>query len=221
MSAPKVEMWPLDQVKPYPGNVKIHDPKQVSKIASSIREFGWRGNPIVVDKDGVIIAGHGRRLAALELKMAEVPVMVAADLTEDQVKALRLADNRVAVGDIDADLLQKELMGISFDLEGIFDKKELDFLAADIAEMNTDALALDLDEEVAEQQAETFKAIDATDNREVKVEKALGFKTIRGADERHIARFMAQIEAQTGKQGADAFVSFVCELMEEEVVQNG
>ena len=62
MNKPQIEMWDIARVKPYKNNAKIHDEKQVEKIAKSIKEFGWRGNPIVVDREGVIIAGHGRRL---------------------------------------------------------------------------------------------------------------------------------------------------------------
>ena len=215
MSDPKIEMWQPSRLIPYENNAKIHDPKQVEKIAKSIQEFGWRGNPIVVDKEGVIIAGHGRRLAALKLGLAQVPVVVASDLTEDQIKALRLADNRVAISDYDSDLLQSELAGITVDLEGIFDKKELDFLvAADLGEIKTEAFVVDLDEEVRQQAAETNKKIEEADEKPVKIEKALGFKAIQGKDERWVARFMAQVEAETGKTGAEAFVAFVRNLMQ-------
>ena len=214
MSDPKIEMWQPSRLIPYENNAKIHDPKQVEKIAKSIQEFGWRGNPIVVDKEGVIIAGHGRRLAALKLGLAQVPVVVASDLTGDQIKALRLADNRVAIGEYDSDLLQSELASITVDLEGIFDKKELDFLVtADLGEMKTEAFVVDLDEEVRQQAAETTKKIEEADDKPVKIEKALGFKSIQGRDERYVARFMAQIEAETGKTGADAFVAFIRGLM--------
>lgn len=215
MSNPKIEMWEPSRLIPYEKNAKIHDPKHVEKIANSIKEFGWRGNPIVVDSKGVIIAGHGRRLAALKLGLAEVPVIVASDLTEDQIKALRLADNRVAIGEYDTDLLQSELASITVDLEGIFDKKELDFLvAADLGEMKTEAFVVDLDEEVKAQAAETTRKIEEADEKPVKIEKALGFKAIQGKDERWVARFMAQVEAETGKTGAEAFVEFVRNLMQ-------
>lgn len=215
MSDPKIEMWQPSRLIPYENNAKIHDAKQVEKIAKSIAEFGWRGNPIVVDKDGVIVAGHGRRLAALKLGLAQVPVIVASDLTEDQIKALRLADNRVALGEYDSDLLQAELADIDFDLDGIFDKKELDFLvAANLGEMKEEAFVIDLDEEVSKQAAETTEKIKEADEKPVKIEKALGFKAIQGKDERYVARFMAQVEAETGKTGAEAFVEFVRNLMQ-------
>ncbi|HBC3632750.1 ParB/Srx family N-terminal domain-containing protein, partial [Acinetobacter baumannii] len=124
-----IQQWNVDEVKPYELNAKIHDKAQVERIAQSIKEFGW-DQPIVVDKEGVIIKGHGRREAALLLGLKVVPVLVRSDLDEHQVRAARLADNRVAIGDIDTDLLQKELQTLNFDLEGIFDKKELNFVVA-------------------------------------------------------------------------------------------
>jgi len=220
MNKPQIEMWDISRVKPYDKNAKIHDEKQVEKIAKSIKEFGWRGNPIVVDRNGVIIAGHGRRLAALKLGMAEVPVVVASDLTDDQIKALRLSDNRVAIGNYDTDLLQNELASISIDLDGIFDGKELDFLvSANLAEMNEAAFVVDLEEEVRQQAAETTKKIEEADEKPVRVEKALGFKAIQGKDERYVVRFMAQVEAETGKTGAEAFVEFVRNLLQAQAAQ--
>lgn len=212
MKTLKIELWDISKVLPYDLNAKIHDEKQVAKIAQSITEFGW-DQPIVVDGDGVIIKGHGRRLAAVKLGLEKVPVLVRDDLTAEQARAARLADNRVAIGDIDSDLLQKELADLEFDLGGIFDAKELDFFAANLGEMNTDALAIDLDEEVSKQSAETVRRIEETDEKDVKIDKALGFKAIKVRDERHVARFMAQIEADSGKTGADAFVDFIKNLM--------
>lgn len=209
-----IQLWDITHIKPYELNSKVHDEKQVAKIAKSIQEFGW-DQPIVVDRDGVIIKGHGRRLGALKLGMTKVPVLVRDDLTPEQVRAARLADNRVAIGNIDTDMLQKELAELDFDLEGIFDKKELDFMSdIDMGEMNTGALVEDLDAEVSKQAAETTKKIEETDARPVKIEKALGFKDIKGADERHVARFMAQIEAESGMAPADAFVNFIKQIMQ-------
>lgn len=213
MTKPATTPWTIDKIIPYELNAKNHDDKQVEKIAKSIKEFGWVGNPIVVNEDGVILAGHGRRLAAIKLGLKEVPVQVIANLSEDAQRAYRLADNRVAISDIDSDLLQRELASLNFDLEGIFDKKELDFMEADLGSVNTDAFVADIDIEVAKQAEESVRKVEEVDAREVKIEKALGFKAIQGKDERHVAAFMAQIEADSGLQGADAFVDFVKKLM--------
>ena len=87
-----LENWPIKKVKPYDRNPRRND-NAVDAVAASIREFGFR-QPIVVDRDGVIIVGHTRLKAAKKLGMKEVPVLVADDLTEEQVKAYRLADNK-------------------------------------------------------------------------------------------------------------------------------
>ena len=211
----KPELWDVDRIHPYELNAKIHDEKQVEKIAASIKKFGWRGNPIVVNEEGVILAGHGRRLAAIKLGLPKVPVEVVSGLSEDEQRAYRLADNRVAISDIDSGLLQKELSSLDFDLDGIFDKKELAFLEADLGDFNEESFVDDIEVEVGKQAAESAKKVEETDAADVKIDKALGFKTVKTADERHIVRFMAQIEADTGLTGSEAFVSFVRSVMAE------
>lgn len=89
-----VVMMPIEEIKPYYRNAKVHNRAQVGDIARSIRDFGF-DQPVVVDKDQVIIEGHGRYLAALRLKLQNVPVVVREDLSEAQVIASRVADNKV------------------------------------------------------------------------------------------------------------------------------
>jgi DNA modification methylase len=106
-----IEMRPLDGIKPYPGNPRVND-HAVEAVAASIKEYGWRA-PIVVDGDGVIICGHTRLKAARKLGLSEAPVHVARDLTPEQVRAYRLADNRSAENsDWDYDLLPMELSAL-------------------------------------------------------------------------------------------------------------
>ena len=88
-----IEQWPIERVIPYARNARTITPAAVDKVAASIQEFGWR-QPIVVDAQRVIIAGHTRLLAARKLNLTEVPVHVADNLTPAQVKAYRLMDNR-------------------------------------------------------------------------------------------------------------------------------
>ena len=83
---------PLSDLKPYPGNPRIND-KAIEPVAASLKEFGWR-QPIVVDTNNVVIVGHTRLLAAKKLGWTEGPVLIATDLTNEQVVAYRLADNR-------------------------------------------------------------------------------------------------------------------------------
>ena len=91
----KVEWWPTQRVTPYPHNPRKLAPGAVAKVAASLTEFGWR-QPIVVDQDGVVIAGHTRLLAAQSLGQEAVPVHVACGLSAAQAKAYRIADNRTA-----------------------------------------------------------------------------------------------------------------------------
>lgn len=103
---------PIREITPYENNPRNND-SAVDAVAASIREFGWQ-QPIVVDKDGVIIAGHTRYKAARKLGLAEVPVVVADKLTEEQIKAYRLADNKSGeLADWDFSALEKELAGIA------------------------------------------------------------------------------------------------------------
>lgn len=115
----EIVMLPISAIKPYENNPR-HNKEAVEKVAASLREFGFR-QPIVVDKDYVIIVGHTRLLAAKRLKMDEVPVLVADDLTDEQAKAYRLADNKTAeFSKWDDELLNLELSDLSdldFDME--------------------------------------------------------------------------------------------------------
>lgn len=107
----------IDDITPYENNPRKND-VAVQYVANSIREFGFK-QPIVIDRNGVIVAGHTRYKAAIELGLEEVPCIMADDLTDEQVKAYRLADNKVAeASEWDFDLLEKEMNDIyDIDLE--------------------------------------------------------------------------------------------------------
>ena len=125
----EVELWPIDRPVPYARNARKIPPAAIDKVAASIKEFGWR-QPIVVDSEAVIIAGHTRLLAAQKLGLTQVPVHVATGLSPAQVKAYRLMDNRShEEAAWDMDLLPLELVdlkALSFDLELTgFDDQEL------------------------------------------------------------------------------------------------
>lgn len=125
-----VVMWPIDRVKPYDKNPRIND-GSVDSVARSISQYGFR-QPIVVDKDGVVIVGHTRLKAAKKLGMAEVPVHVASDLSETKARALRIADNKThELAGWDVDLLSAEVRALSTlpdfdDFELGMDPKELE-----------------------------------------------------------------------------------------------
>lgn len=113
----RVKYVPIGDVRPYEDNPRRND-SAVQAVANSLREFGWK-QPIVVDADGTIVAGHTRYKAAQALGMTEVPVVVASDLTPEQCAAYRLADNRVGeLATWDSELLAQELDGLAdFDME--------------------------------------------------------------------------------------------------------
>ncbi len=105
----------IDELKPYKNNPRKND-EAVEYVANSIKEFGFKV-PIIVDKDYEIIAGHTRLKAAQQLGLKEVPIIIADDLTEEQVKAFRLADNKVSENAYwDFDLLSEELKNIGLDM---------------------------------------------------------------------------------------------------------
>ena len=145
----KVENMPMGKIKPYANNPKIHPDKQVEHIANSLKEFGWK-QPLVVDKDNVCVAGHGRLQAAKKLKMKEVPVVLAGDLTDEQIRAYRLADNKTSesggaawddslleweLDNIDLDNMELDMSDFGFDIS-VFEDSEAD----DLKEMEVDKI---------------------------------------------------------------------------------
>ena len=106
----------IDLLIPYARNARTHDDAQIAQIAGSIKEFGFN-NPILIDKDNGIIAGHGRVMAARKLGLTEVPTILLDHLNETQRKAYILADNRIAINSTwDNEMLSLELMDIKDDV---------------------------------------------------------------------------------------------------------
>ena len=107
---------PIDSLIPYAKNARVHDEAQIAQIAGSIKEFGFN-NPVLIDKDNGIIAGHGRVMAARKLGLTEVPTILLDHLNETQRKAYILADNRIAINSTwDNEMLSLELMDIKDDV---------------------------------------------------------------------------------------------------------
>ena len=105
---------PIEAIIPYSKNTKKHDDVQINNVAASIKQYGFV-QPIVIDKNNVVVIGHCRLLAAKKLKMQEVPCVCVEDLTEEQVKALRIVDNKSNESPWDFDFLADELVEINLD----------------------------------------------------------------------------------------------------------
>lgn len=103
-----VQWVDISSIKPYGKNAKKHPDDQVQYIANSLQRFGFR-QALVLDKDNIVVVGHGRLLAAKSLGMTEVPAVYADDLTEEEIKAYRLADNKTNESEWDDGLLDLEL----------------------------------------------------------------------------------------------------------------
>lgn len=209
------EDWPIESLIPYEKNAKKHDPKQVAKIAESIRMHGWTSR-IVVDEDGEIIAGHGRRLAAISLSQKTVPVTVLQGITKEQARALRLIDNKVQEGGYDTGLLAEELrdlvVDLDMDLTSFFDTRDLDFAIEDLGEIDLGSLSDDISGEVMAQTERTQNEIVESDSGAVPVSKVLGFSSFTGAQARTVKQFVALLESETGLTGADALAAFAREF---------
>ena len=130
---PKITMMKIEAIKPYEKNPRLND-NAVESVANSIKEFGFKV-PIVVDKDNVIVNGHTRWKASQKLGLKEVPVIVASDLTDNQIKAYRIADNKTGeLANWDMEMLGEELKLVEdFDfIDFGFNELELMMLTEDI-----------------------------------------------------------------------------------------
>ena len=145
-----MRLVPIDRLVPYVNNARTHSADQIMKLRSSLREFGFI-NPVIIDRDYGVIAGHGRLMAAKEEGFTEVPCVLVDHLTEAQKKAYILADNRYAQdAGWDEEMLRVEieaLQGMDFDvaLTGFEDTEIADLFAKDEDEVQED----DFDDDAA------------------------------------------------------------------------
>jgi hypothetical protein len=165
----------IDELKPYEKNPRKND-EAVEYVANSIKEFGFKV-PIVIDKDGVIVAGHTRYKASKKLGLEEVPCIIADDLSEEQIKAFRLADNKVSEkAKWNKDLLMSELFDLNIDMK--------DFGFDDIEEKQEE---IDGDIEFGEILGEEHNYVVLYFDNEVdwlQAESLLGLKQVKGGSTR-------------------------------------
>lgn len=110
----------IKELKPYKKNAKKHNKEQVEQIANSIKEFGFT-QPVIIDKNNCVVAGHGRILGAKKAGLKQVPTVTLEELTEEQIKAYRLVDNKLNESEWDFSLLDEELGILSEDIDmGLF-----------------------------------------------------------------------------------------------------
>jgi ParB-like chromosome segregation protein Spo0J len=207
------QMWSIADVKPYERNNKVHSKAHIEKLKKSIAADGLF-DALIVDMEGVIIAGHGRFEALVALGQLTVPVKHAKHLTKDQADAARIAHNKTASTEYDSDLMAEEIRRLAasneVDITALgFEDGELDFLIDDLGNMNDAAISIDLDGDLADQDEETAAKVAATDASSEKVAKIFGFNSVPIATVKHVRRFLADIEAETGLKGEEAFVQWV------------
>lgn len=207
------EEWEISRLKPYEKNAKIHTKEQVKKIAASIKRHGLV-NPPNVEPDGTIITGHGRHLALTELGWKSIPVYVRYDLTKAEAAALRIADNKVAEGQIDTNMLHDELRWLESEIDDLkdlgFDARELDFLTKDIGVLDEGLLSADVfSVEPGSSFDSTEDVMTKADESRQPVAKSLGFKDVSTTNARILSRFMATLKEKFGDDPEKALIAFI------------
>lgn len=210
------EVVHLDPQKlvPYTKNVKKHPQSHIETLKALMTKYGFsKGNAIQVDKNLVVIAGHGRREAACQLGYKSVPVVIRHDLNDDEVKRWRIEENKSVGLDYDVVMMKEELSDLmSLDTDPLigFDSKEWDVLTEDLTEsLNTEQVLSDLGEEMEKSQRQHDDATSKAKTNEVPVTELLGFKKVPADHQRKFAEFMGEIEFRTKKAGLDAFMEFI------------
>lgn len=175
MSDLKIKQMDVERLIPYAANSRTHSEAQIAQIAASIKEFGWT-NPILVDGDDTIIAGHGRLLAARKLGMDKVPTIVIDHLSKAQQRALVIADNQLALNaGWDMGLLKAELEDLRFE---DFDLELLGFDDAELTKLLDDALPETKDAE--EQLVDAVFEVAVTCKNEEEQERVFAMLTEEG-----------------------------------------
>jgi hypothetical protein len=198
--AERIELWPVERLVPFEGNARTHGAEQLEQLKASIRQFGFTA-PILVDGEAGILAGHGRLLAARELGMEQVPVVVLDHMTAEQRRAYVLADNRLAEkAGWDEQQLAAELGAL---LEAEFDLNAVGFSEEDLARL-TDGLDLGEFEQLSQPLAP------GTERAEPEQQSGLGMGLGRGDDDE---------DGDDGDDVIDRSVALAIVLTPEEMAQ--
>lgn len=205
ISAYPVELWPVEDIHPYPHNHKRHPEKQISDLARSIAAQGVL-DAIAVDEKGVIVSGHGRMEAIRRLKRTHAPVRVLRGLTEDQLTALRIAANKTVSNDYDEDILASELAKLS---DASFDMSVIGMSASEVDKLIGAFQAIDL----SEHEAPASEPRPAP-KRKIKLGKAFGFDAISDEAADQVRSFMSEVETTTGMEGAEALLAHISEYLD-------
>lgn len=204
-----VESWEIEKILPYPENHKVHPPKQIEALAKSIKNQGLN-DPITVDVDGFIISGHGRFEAIKKLGWTACPVRHLKMLTKEQADKLRIAANKTSSDEYDFDTLQRELNrlgGLGVDLDDIgLDDKELEMMVGEIGDLDLDTIAEDIGGAVEDFEKESAEEAEELEDEEITLSKAFGIKKVPLKTRKLAVAFMAELEAETGMEGADALI---------------
>lgn len=176
-----IESWPIAEVIPYPENHKKHSQAQVKILAASIADQGLN-DPITVDRDGVIISGHGRLEAMKSLGWTHVPVRCLRALSKEQADKLRIAANKTASTEYDYDVLQRELQRLSAGGASLtdigLDDKELQMMLDDVGDIDMDTIAGDIADEVEDFEEESRRAATTIAAGEMPISNMFGIKKV-------------------------------------------
>lgn len=210
----KVENRAVDDIHPYELNAKEHSEDQVKKLAESILRDGFSA-PISVDRDGVIIAGHGRFEAIKHLGWEHVPVVVRDDITAVQAKRLRIADNKLSSDEWNDKLLGLDLQDImgeddSFDIGDLFlDESEIDVFRNLDTEIDDSVLVDDVADAVEKQKQESDERAEEIRADEVALSRIFGTAKVTTDQEFTLKQFIMLAEGETEKEGIEAVADYI------------
>lgn len=215
-----IEAWDVDRPQPSPNNNKVHTDESVAKLAKSLADLGQM-QPVLVGSDEVIIAGHGRTLAAQKLGWAKIKV-IRLPVDAATAAKMRLADNLTSNNNFDMEAISEELAalmdeGSIDDFVGTFqDEKLTDLVMNDLditAGMNLDALSDDVMSDVGDFSKEGEELMSKAEEAETPIRRAFGFDKVSPEEARKIKGFVAQVITETGIDDAkEALISWIDEV---------